>query len=308
MLVAGDAEGLVDLAGLGLVDPQQAILYSAFFANDPDGLQAQIDAGATLVVTDTNAKRGLRWGSIRENEGYVERADESALRWDPSDNSLAVFPDQTTASQTVAVQRGATVDATAYGNPVSYTPENRPYMAFDGDPTTAWSVGAFDDVIGERIVLSLDSSTTVDHITLQQAPGNRHITKARLKVGDRTIDVDLGPESLTAPGPDRHLPGHRGRQDLGGGAGHRPREPGELRVLQRRGLRRDHRARRAGHRDPPDAVRPAHRGRHRRPLPPALPPDDPQPRRSPGRRTQRSGAGHAPRGRPPVGPLVHRHR
>ena len=199
MVVAGDAEGLVDLAGLGLLDPSQAILYSSSLT-DPAKLQSQLDAGATLVVTDTNAKRGLRWGSIRENEGYVERADESLLRWDPSDNGLPVFPDQSTANQTVAVQQGGTVDATAYGNPVSYTPENRPFMAFDGDPTTAWSVGAFDDVIGERIVLTPDTPTTIDHVTLLQASGNRHITKARLKVGDRTLDVDLGPESLTAPG------------------------------------------------------------------------------------------------------------
>jgi arabinofuranan 3-O-arabinosyltransferase len=92
MVVAGDAEGLVDLAGLGLLDPEQAILYSSSLT-DPAKLQSQLDAGATLVVTDTNAKRGLRWGSIRENEGYVERADESLLRWDPSDNGLPVFTD-----------------------------------------------------------------------------------------------------------------------------------------------------------------------------------------------------------------------
>ena len=76
MVVAGDAEGLVDLAAIGLLDPEQAIFYSASFAGDPAGLSAQLEAGATLVVTDTNAKRGLRWGSTRENQGYVERADE----------------------------------------------------------------------------------------------------------------------------------------------------------------------------------------------------------------------------------------
>ena len=152
------------------------------------------------MVTDTNAKRGLRWGSTRENQGYVERADESLLRWDPSDNELPVFPDETTDHQTVAVQQGGTVDATAYGNPVSYTPEDRPVFAFDGDPTTAWRVGALDDVIGERIVLTLDDPTTIDHVTLQQATGNRSITRVRLRVGERTLDVDLGPESFTAPG------------------------------------------------------------------------------------------------------------
>ncbi|HEY6531846.1 MAG TPA: alpha-(1-_3)-arabinofuranosyltransferase family protein, partial [Acidimicrobiales bacterium] len=200
MLVAGDGEGLVDLAALGLLDPRQAILFSGTFADDADGLQQQIDAGATLVVTDTNAKRGLRWGSVRENEGYVERADEDALRYDPSENRLEVFPDETTDSQTVAVQRGGTVDATAYGNPVSFTPETRPYRAFDGDPTTWWSVGGLDDAVGERIVLTLDEPTELDHLTLLQAPGNRHIAEARVRVGDERFDVDLGPESLGGEG------------------------------------------------------------------------------------------------------------
>ena len=73
-------------------------------------------------------------------------------------------------------------------------------FAFDGDPTTAWRVGALDDVIGERIVLTLDDPTTIDNVTLQQATGNRSITRVRLRVGERTLDVDLGPESFTAPG------------------------------------------------------------------------------------------------------------
>jgi arabinofuranan 3-O-arabinosyltransferase len=206
LLVAGDGEGLVDLAALGLLDPRQAILFSATYADDPDGLQAQIDAGATLVVTDTNAKRGLRWGSVRENEGYVERADEAALRDDPSENRLEVFPDETTDNQTVAVQRGGTVDATAYGNPVSFTPETRPYLAFDGDPTTWWSVGGLDDAVGERIVLTLDEPAELDHLTLLQAPGNRHIARARLSVGDEQVDVDLGPQSRTEPGQTVSFP------------------------------------------------------------------------------------------------------
>ena len=206
MLVAGDAEGLVDLAALGLLDPEQAILYSASFADDPDALREQLDRGAALVLTDTNAKRGLRWGSVRENQGAVERVDEAPLRYDPSDNDLEVFPDQSTDDQTVAVQRGGTVDATAYGNVVSFTPEDRPYMAFDGDLTTAWSAGALEDAVGERIRLTLDEPASIDRLTLVQAPGNRHVTRARVRVGDESVVVDLGPESLSAPGQTVEVP------------------------------------------------------------------------------------------------------
>jgi arabinofuranan 3-O-arabinosyltransferase len=200
MLMAGDAEGLVDLAAQGLLDPSQAIFFSASFVADTTGLHKIVDDGAVLVVSDTNAKQGLRWGTVRENLGAVERSDESSLTFDPADDRLDVFPGQTTDNQTVAIQRGAKISATAYGNSVSFSPEERPYLAFDGDPTTAWRVGAFDDVIGDRIVADLDTPTTIDHLTLQQPTGNRWITRARITVGDRVFDVDLGDQSFTAPG------------------------------------------------------------------------------------------------------------
>ena len=50
------------------------------------------------------------------------------------------------------------VTATAYGNPVTYTPENRAANALDGDPTTAWRVGDFSDVRGQRLLVQLTRS------------------------------------------------------------------------------------------------------------------------------------------------------
>lgn len=201
MVMAGDAEGLVDLAAQGLLDPQQAIFLAATFAGDPAALRSIVDDGAVLVLTDTNAKQGLRWGTIRENRGAVERADESALRADPADNRLDVFPGQTTDDQTVAVQTGARISATAYGNSVSFSPGERPFLAFDGDPTTAWRVGAFDDVVGDRIVADLESPMTIDRIVLRQpTDGNRWITRVRVTVGDRSFDTDLGPDPLAPTG------------------------------------------------------------------------------------------------------------
>ncbi len=51
-------------------------------------------------MTDTNRKRGERWGTIREQTGYTEQANEVAP-FDPTDQRLDVFPDQTSADQTV---------------------------------------------------------------------------------------------------------------------------------------------------------------------------------------------------------------
>ncbi|MCZ7629559.1 MAG: DUF3367 domain-containing protein [Microthrixaceae bacterium] len=126
-LLAGDGAGIVAWAGTGALDPDRPILYSGSYAGDPEGLEEQLATpGAQLVVTDTNRRQARRWGSVRDNDGYTERAGEEPLEVDPSDNRLEKFPDATDASFTVSEQvGGATVSASAYGNPVSYTPADR---------------------------------------------------------------------------------------------------------------------------------------------------------------------------------------
>src|SRR5690606_16476380 len=125
-------------------------------ADDPDGLAEVRGAGgeataADLVVTDTNRRRAHRWGVLREITGYTEEAGEEPLEYDPSDSRLEVYPDADDAHRTVTEQRrrdepgittGATVRARSYGNPVTYTADDRPALALDGDPFTAWRVGA----------------------------------------------------------------------------------------------------------------------------------------------------------------------
>ncbi|HMA46946.1 MAG TPA: alpha-(1-_3)-arabinofuranosyltransferase family protein, partial [Frankiaceae bacterium] len=141
LLVSGNGEGLVDAAAAGLLGDSGVVLYTASL--DRARLRRALDAGADLLLTDSNRRRAERWGTIRENYGYVERAGETPLREDPSDARLPVFSGAGDDSRTVAEQRGvASVVATGYGNPVAYAPADRPSNAFDGDPDTAWRVGA----------------------------------------------------------------------------------------------------------------------------------------------------------------------
>src|SRR5262249_53897184 len=145
------------------------------------------------------------WGSVRENVGYTERAGEKPLVADPTDNRLAVFPHSTDDAATVTEQRGvAAVDATAYGNPVTFTPEDRAANALDGDPKPAWRVGAFSPVEGEKLRVQLQTPVTTDHITLLQpitGPRNRWMTKVRLTFdGKDSQDVTLDDSSRAAPG------------------------------------------------------------------------------------------------------------
>ena len=205
MLLAGDGDGLVQAAGAGLVDPNQAVFYAGSFAADPAALQDRLDEGAELVVTDSNRKRARRWSAVRENEGYTERAGEEPLVDDPGDNRLEVFPDAGDDAFTVSEQRGgATVSATGYGNPITLTPGERAALAMDGDPATAWRVGAFSEVEGERLEIELDEPLTTDEVSFLQPQNgvrNRTITGLQLRFdrGD-PVDATLDDASLSGAG------------------------------------------------------------------------------------------------------------
>jgi hypothetical protein len=203
LVVAGDGDGLVDAAAAGLLDHAGTILYAAALTNGQ--LDQALGDGADLLLTDSNRKRAERWGSVRENVGYTEQAGEQPLVADPTDNRLDVFPGSGDDAATVTEQRGVeSVRATDYGNPVTYTPEDRAANAMDGDPKTAWRVGSFSPVEGEKLDVDLAAPVTTDHLRLLQpitGPRNRWMTRVRLRFdGDQTMDVDLGDSSRQQPG------------------------------------------------------------------------------------------------------------
>ena len=204
-VVSGDGDGLVSATAAGLIDPDRAVLYSADLLTDGELTEQVVADGAEVIVTDSNRRRSRRWGTIRENEGYTEQAGEDPLRDDVSDARLDVFPAVSDESRTVSVQEGgASITASAYGNPVTYTPGDRAAFAMDGDPATAWKVGAFSEVTGERIRIDLDEPTTIDELTLVQAftgDVNRWITDVRITFdGDAELDVTLDESSRAPPG------------------------------------------------------------------------------------------------------------
>lgn len=209
--VSGDASGLVNMAAMGLLDPNRLHLYTATFASDHDQLRRFVtdsaaDSSAELVVTDTNRKSPRRWGSVRENDGHTERPDEEALVPDPTDNRLDLFPDEDSTHQTTVEQVSkvtgeaqATVTASAYGNNVTYTHGERGVMAFDGDMKTAWKVGAFSPVHGEFLEIRSASPITTDRIDIALAYPlqNRHITEIDVVLDDeQTIRHVFGDAAL----------------------------------------------------------------------------------------------------------------
>ena len=69
--------------------------------------------------------------------------------------------------------------ATTYGDPLLLSPEDRPAMAFDGDPLTAWTEGAGAKAVGEKLVIDLGSDVTTDQVNLVQP---------QTGIRDRSID------------------------------------------------------------------------------------------------------------------------
>ncbi len=211
VVVAGDGEGFIDAADAGVLAGNGVVLSAATYANDPARLRKLAGPHATLVLTDENRKRGRRWSTVLDNLGYTEQAGETPLTKDVSDNRLDVFPGAGDRSYTVVEQQGVrSVQATAYGNPISFTPEDRPARAFDGDLNTGWSVGAFDRVVGQRIELETLHPITTDHIGVVQVlhgPRDRYITSVRLRFDNGpSVDLALDPSSREVAGQSLRFP------------------------------------------------------------------------------------------------------
>ncbi len=242
VIVAGDAEGIVDSAAAGLLDGDQLVLYLASL--DRTDLRRALDAGADLVLTDSNRRRAQSWfASVRDATGATERAGEHPAD-DDRDFRLDTAPTTGDASRTVTEQRGGTAGATSYGDLDRYTPEDRPANAVDGDLTTAWRVAGNGELDGDRLVLRPTVPEKVDQVTLVQPQAgvrDRVLTSVRLRFDDgTTTDVVLGPESLTPTGQVVELAPRTvhslgvepltTNQDGSGGAGANPVGFAEVRV------------------------------------------------------------------------------
>ncbi|MHB1139656.1 MAG: alpha-(1-_3)-arabinofuranosyltransferase domain-containing protein, partial [Microthrixaceae bacterium] len=188
VLMAGDGNGIVNLASSGGLQVDRPLFYVASFAGSKGELQELLDEpDASLVITDTNRRQARRWGSVRENDGFTERAGETAPVEDMTDNRLDVFPDETDAERTVVEQTGgATIEASAYGNGVTYTAGDRPVNAMDGTESTSWRVAAFEQAEGHFIDLDLAEPVTTDHLSLRQVVGfkNRWMTGITITFDD----------------------------------------------------------------------------------------------------------------------------
>ncbi len=188
LVVSGDGEGLVDLAAAGLLDAGRAVLYSA--SHDPAALRRLVGDGSVLVLTDSNRRRGLRWQGMSSDYGATETAGEIALREDPLDQRLEVFPSAGDDAATVTELDGAItrLQSTGYGSPdLGYRPGQRAAAAFDGNPDSAWLMGDGRDLDDERLELELATPITTDHLDVVQ-PEVRELSRSISRISLRFDD------------------------------------------------------------------------------------------------------------------------
>ncbi|MBA2496415.1 MAG: DUF3367 domain-containing protein, partial [Acidimicrobiia bacterium] len=203
VVVAGDAEGLVEVAGAGLLTGDELVRYAASL--DAGELATAVSEAAGVVVTDSNRRQGRRWSTLTATLGAVEAPGEEPLEVDATDNRLPVFPEADERSFTTAESTGGvTARATSYGNPISLTPEYAAGHAVDGDLRTEWRTAARRPVDGERLELTFDPPVTATEVTLVQrrsGPMTRTLTEVDLRTdGGPPQRVALGAASNDAGG------------------------------------------------------------------------------------------------------------
>jgi arabinofuranan 3-O-arabinosyltransferase len=209
VVLVGSGDGLVDAAAAGLVNGDEAVIYAADLDSMPVG--AEVDP-ALVILTDSNRDRARHWRGSQDVTGFTETGGPASdlLRPDEGDQRLPVFGvDQSADEQTTAIlEDSVQVRASGYGEAFAYRPEDRPSMAVDGDPGTAWLVADRGDPIGHFITVS-STQGSLRLLQPQRAAANRRITSVRITPTDgaaEPFEVPLDDSSLTEPGQRVSLP------------------------------------------------------------------------------------------------------
>ena len=169
VVVAGSGDGLVDAAAAGLIDGSELIRYAGSFGSE--GLGATDGTISQVIVTDTNrqprpplaelaGRRRLHRGR-RPGDRPTSSARTTPMNgWRCSTSRRRGRPPSPCRTDRCGPARSA------YGEPFAYRPEDRPAMAVDGDPATAWRVA--DRAPAEGEFIRLDVAESIDHVTLHQ--------------------------------------------------------------------------------------------------------------------------------------------
>ena len=189
VIIDGDGEAVGPLAGLGILDGSQPFRYLGDL--DAGDLTTAVDAGARLVLTDTNRRRA--W-DINRLLGATSPTLTAADDIDAGNGStVTLWPDDPDR-QTVATYEGIagiSTDVEGFG----VQPFGKVALALDGDPTTGWSNGGFHRAEGGQIVIRLASPQPIRSISVKPiATEPSAIESVAVQVGSQVGRAEMRPD------------------------------------------------------------------------------------------------------------------
>jgi arabinofuranan 3-O-arabinosyltransferase len=152
------------------------------------------------VATDTARRRDVRFGSIRSNVSYTLTDDQVG----PLSGTAPVdrWPSGAPTGLTSARVDGAASITDSRRPQQSLRPEQQPYHAFDGNPSTAW--GPATARVGEWVEVRFDDAIDARTATIRipETTGER-IGRVAVETDAGSVQGTLGPDgSVTVDLPD----------------------------------------------------------------------------------------------------------
>jgi arabinofuranan 3-O-arabinosyltransferase len=187
VLVDGDGWALPPLSAAGLLPGAPAFRYLADL--DPAELARLLPEVGRLVLTDSNRRRETVPGRLGGSQGPLLPA--------------ATEPVGTRAlggveAQTVLEVTGGSVRASDVGSAFGPVSAGAAENAVDGDPRTAWQFGDFSRAVGQSLEVTFSSPRAVPAVSVRVRRGAVQISKVRLQVGGRSVELAVDRSGLAS--------------------------------------------------------------------------------------------------------------
>lgn len=173
LLVSGDGEAWPSLATTGFLSSLGPVRYTG--SAPRTDLAEQLAQGATLVVTDTNRRRGAAYGR------------DSAVTLDPDVTRRVSDLFGSIDTQTFAWY-GDARSVREVRTPQLYNAglSHGAWAAFDGDPRTTWLTGGLDLRPRARLEINLRQPRPVSSVFIRSAVGDgvRRISEVEIRLGN----------------------------------------------------------------------------------------------------------------------------
>ncbi|HLH67269.1 MAG TPA: alpha-(1-_3)-arabinofuranosyltransferase family protein [Solirubrobacteraceae bacterium] len=186
-IVDGSAQGIADIAALGLLSRSRPL----FYAGDESAatIRAQALAGADVFITDSNRRRVFVASRMRANFGATIPADQpfgaDAAVLDP-------FAQRGPAAQTVARFTGARYIEAPYNPEIAQFPAHAPFAAFDGDPGTSWQADPTLPPSQDWIQIGFDAPRDVPYVDLLPDSSDPFVQVTQVTIAGRAFSVHPG--------------------------------------------------------------------------------------------------------------------